>query len=164
MMRIKTFESYLEDEGILRDIFSRLEEDHNISIDVEKIFLQPIPHSTINSRGIGKPSFVDIFDNIDDPYVGTDTFFKNVSRLLPDSIMIKIRRSGIVPYHFRNIPFYIVRMDLDSDLFSKSDPTELTKLASEYGFLQIYDSRTKFRHGNKIKRILAFYHESYVGM
>jgi hypothetical protein len=59
-MIIKKFESYSEDEGVLFDIFSGLEESFNVSVDVKKIFLSLKWHAPVWNGWDGNPSFYDI--------------------------------------------------------------------------------------------------------
>lgn len=161
-MIIKKFESYSEDEGILQDIFSGLEDKSgvDVSIEVQKAFLNIKWNTTSHWNGSNHiPSFHDIFSNTH------PIFHDNVSRLLPDSEIINIRRRWSVGHAYRNIPFYIVRLKFKRNDFLTTCPQIYSEMASKFGFMQVYDSRNSFMSFNAdyITRVLVFYHENYIG-
>jgi len=162
-MTIQKFESYSEDEGILQDIFSELEDSFDVEIEVKKTFLSLKWLGPLWDGWSGNPSFYDLFN--ESPF-GWD-ITTNVSRLFPDSEIIDIRRRASVGYAYRNIPFYIVSITYEEGKWArgsiKDGSKPLCDLSKEFGFLQVYDSYSKFRRGNYIRQILVFYHESYVG-
>ena len=158
-MIIKRFESYSEDEGILQDIFSGLEDKVDISIEVQKTFLNPKWNTNVHWNGSNRiPSFHDIFSNTH------PIFHDNVSKLLPDSEIINIRRRWSVGHGYRDIPFYIVTLKFKKNYFLVADPSSYVDMASKFGFIQVYDSRSKFPsfNGDYITRALVFYHENYL--
>ncbi len=162
-MIIQKFESYSEDEGILQDIFSGLEDSFDVSVDVKKIFLSLKWLGPVWDGWSGNPSFYDLFN--ESPFKSDIT--TNISKLFPDSEIIDIRRRASVGHAYRNIPFYTVSITFEEGKWArgstKGGSKPLCDLAKEFGFLQVYDSYSKFRRGNHIRQVLAFYHENYIG-
>lgn len=168
-MIIQKFESYSEDEGILQDIFSGLEDNlDDISIEVQKTFLSDYPGERLrwniqNWNDFNVPpgdeiaSFYDIFSN---PH---PIFHNNISRLLPDSEIINIKRRWSIGHAYRDIPFYIVRLKFKRSSFLSACPHSYSEMASKFGFMEIYDSRSNFTYDDYITRFLVFYHENCIG-